>query len=93
MINWKSLIGPILLIIGLFLFLYSNIMMLGHEQILNSSNLSMEEVWQYQGALSWWRNSYINFFLPSAVILTSLGAIILIRPLVLKRIQHKIEIT
>lgn len=73
-----AITGLLLLVAGVSLLGYSTSAIQEHEHILNSANLTPDEIWQHEGALSWWRNSYATMFLPLAVVSMTLGAVGLI---------------
>jgi len=84
----KKIIGPTLISLGVFFFIYSNTVIIGHEQILSSPNIPIEEFWRYEGSLIWWRNWYVFVFLPSSAILTITGIIISITPIILHKLKR-----
>lgn len=79
--------GMLFLIGGLSLWLYSTAVIFGHEQMLATSNLPIEEVWRYEGALQWWRNTYTTAIIPWTILLAAAGLTALLAPMVLKKIR------
>jgi len=72
------LTGAILLIIGVALWLYTNSVIQGHEQLLNNPNLTQQEKWNYEGSLEWWKMAKITLYDPIAVILITAGLVALL---------------
>jgi len=72
------LTGAILLIIGVALWLYTNSVIQGHEQLLNNPNLTQQEKWNYEGSLGWWKMAKITLYDPIAVILITAGLVALL---------------
>lgn len=72
------LTGTILLIIGVALWLYTNSVIQGHEQLLNNPNITQQEKWNYEGSLEWWKMAKITTYDPIAVILITAGLIALL---------------
>jgi len=72
------LTGAILLIIGVALWLYTNSVIQGHEQLLNNPNITQQEKWNYEGSLEWWKMAKITTYDPIAVILITAGLVALL---------------
>ena len=70
-----AVIGIMFLVIGVSLLGYSLSAIQEREQLLNSADLTPDEMWQYEGSLSWWRNSYVTVFLPLTVVFMALGVV------------------
>jgi len=70
-----AVIGIMFLVIGVSLLGYSLSAIQEREQLLNSADLTPDEMWQYEGSLSWWRNSYVTLFLPLTVVFMALGVV------------------
>jgi hypothetical protein len=68
-----TLIGVILLIAGIGLWLYTDSVIKGHEQILNDPNLSQDQRWSWEGSLEWWREAKITRFDPLSITLITIG--------------------
>ena len=72
------LTGTIILIIGVALWLYTNSVIQGHEQLLNNPNITQQEKWNYEGSLEWWKMAKITTYDPIAVILITAGLVALL---------------
>jgi hypothetical protein len=84
-----ALMGVLFLVVGVSLFGYSISAIQEREQMLNSADLTTEEMWQYEGSLSWWRNAYVTVFLPLTVVFVALGVIGLFSQPLLTRLHQK----
>ena len=70
-----AIMGVLFLVVGVSLLGYSLSAIQEREQLLNSADLTPDEMWQYEGSLSWWRNSYVTLFLPLTVVFMALGVV------------------
>lgn len=77
--NFPLWIGLSLLVIAFSIWLYS-ILEIQSNEIMLDQYLSVEEVWMYEGALSWWRNFYGAVILPIIGILSITGAVMISGP-------------
>jgi hypothetical protein len=66
-------IGIILLTIGVGLWLYTESVVRGHEQLLNDPKLTQEQRWECEGSLQWWRIAKKTLYDPLAIILVTIG--------------------
>jgi hypothetical protein len=69
-----AIIGATLLIIGITLWLYTNNVIQGHQQLLNNPNISQDERWAYEGSLQWWQTAKKTTYDPTTIILITTGA-------------------
>jgi hypothetical protein len=84
-----AVMGVLFLVVGVSLLGYSISAIQEREQMLNSADLTLEEMWRYEGSLSWWRNAYVTVFLPLTVVFVALGVISLVSQPLLTRLHHK----
>ena len=70
-------IGLLLFLIGVILLGYSVSAIQKSEQTLTNTELTLEELWNYESSFSWWKNAYIKLFLPLTGVFMTLGGIIL----------------
>jgi hypothetical protein len=87
--RFAAVMGVLFLVFGFSLLGYSISAIQEREQLLNSADLTPEEMWHYEGSLSWWRNSYVTVFLPLTVVFVALGAVGLVSQPLLTRLHHK----
>ena len=66
-------LGVVLVFAGIGVFLVSNFEINGLEAMLANESLSVEEVWRFEGALQWWRKTYVTVTLPVSVFLLISG--------------------
>ena len=85
----SAIIGILLLITGISLFGYSFSVIKEHEQTLNTTELTLDQLWNYEGSLNWWRNVYVTLILPLTAVFISIGGIILASQPLLTAMQHK----
>ncbi|MCW4014931.1 MAG: hypothetical protein NWF06_01030 [Candidatus Bathyarchaeota archaeon] len=84
-----AIIGVILLITGISLLGYSISAIQEREQMLANTELSLEELWHYEGSLNWWKNAYDTLFLPLTAVFISLGGIIMVSQPIFIMVRRK----
>ena len=84
-----AVMGVLFLVIGVSLLGYSISAIQEREQLLNSADLTPEEMWHHEGSLRWWRNAYVTVFLPLTVVFVALGVVGLVSQPLLTRLHHK----
>ena len=84
-----AFMGILFLVIGLSLFGYSVSAIQDYEQLSNSNDLTLEQMWHFDGSLSWWRNAYVTLFLPLASVFVTLSGFILVTQPLFARLRHK----
>jgi hypothetical protein len=84
-----AVMGVLFLVVGVSLLGYSISAIQEREQLLNSADLTLEEMWRYEGSLSWWRNAYVTVFLPLTVVFVALGVVGLVSQPLLTRLHQK----
>ncbi|PVX24590.1 MAG: hypothetical protein CW691_07180 [Candidatus Bathyarchaeum sp.] len=82
-------VGVLLFVIGVSLLGYSISAIQQRENTLTSSELTFEELWHYEGSLSWWRNAYVTVFLPLTAVFMALGGIVLFSQPLLSVLRRK----
>jgi hypothetical protein len=87
--NFKVLSAVLLLITGFSIWLYAAAAIQGYTNLLNSLTLSMEEVWSYEGSLTWWTTTYTTTIIPLVTVMITAGVLTLLTPIVFERIQQK----
>jgi len=66
-------LGVFLRFAGIGILLVSKVEIDGLEAMLVNESLSVEEVWRFEGALQWWRKTYVTVTLPVSVFLLISG--------------------
>ena len=84
-----AVIGFMFLVIGVSIFGYSLYAIQEREQLLNSADLTIDEIWRYEGSLRWWRSTYAKVFLPLTVIFVAFGVVGLISQPLLARLHRR----
>ena len=84
-----SLTAILLLVAGFSIMLYTTLNIHNYTQLLlDSSKLTAEEMWSYEGSLQWWSNTYATIF-PVTVTMITAGLVTLFGPPAWTRIQQK----
>ena len=84
-----ALTAILLLIAGFSALLYTTSVIHGYTQVLDSSQLTAEEMWSYEGSLQWWRSTYMTTILPITAVMITVGLVTLLGPTVLTRIHQR----
>jgi len=84
-----AILGVLLLILGVSLLGYSISAIQEREHMLTSTELTLEELWHYEGSLSWWRNAYVTLFLQLTAVFMALGGIVLFSQPLLTMLHRK----
>jgi len=79
----------LLLIAGFSIWFYTNSVIQGYTQLLDSSKLTTEEMWSYEGSLQWWRTTYTTTIFPLTAVMITIGIITLLGPTLWTRIQQR----
>ena len=84
-----AVMGVLFLVVVVSLLGYSISAIQEREQIVNSADLTPEEMWHYEGSLSWWRNAYVTMFLPLTMVFMALGVVGLVSQPLWTRLHQK----
>ena len=84
-----ALLGILFLAIGVSLLVYSVSAIQDIEQLSNSADLTLEQMWHYDGSFGWWRNACFTLFLPLTSVFVTLSGVILVTQPLMKRLHHK----
>jgi hypothetical protein len=79
-----------LIAVSITIWTLSIIELKGLEIMLSNSQnyeLTIEEIWSYEGALIWWKETYTSIIYPSSLILTITGIIAIFSPKIYSIIQ------
>ena len=74
-----KLLGLVLIVIGVSIWITAIVELTSNEVMLNQ-DLSIENVWRYEGALQWWENAYLKTILPAIGLLVVSGIILMLGP-------------
>ncbi len=86
--KFAALTAILLLVVGFSTLLYTTSAIQSYAQLLDSSKLTLEEMWSYEGSLQWWSNTYATVF-PIALAMITTGLVTLFGPTVWTRIQQR----
>jgi len=67
------LLGVSYIIIGIALWLITDLTIQNHEQILSNSNLIQEEKLRWENSLQWWRTAKTTIWEPASISLITIG--------------------
>jgi hypothetical protein len=85
----SALLGILFLVIGVSLLVYSISAIHNSEQVSSSADLTLEQMWHYDGSLLWWRNAWVTLFLPLTAVFMTFGGVVLVTQPLLTRLRHK----
>ena len=84
-----ALLGILFLVIGVSLLGYSVFTVQDYEQLQNNTEMTLEQMWHYDGSIIWWTNAYFTLFLPLISVFMTLSGLILVIQSLLERLRHK----
>jgi hypothetical protein len=84
-----TLLGILFLVVGVSLLGYSVSVIQDYGQLSSSADLTLEQMWHYDGSLSWWRNAYFTLFLPLTSVFVTLGGVVLVTQPLMSKLHHK----
>jgi len=64
------LAGGLFIVIGMALWLFTDFVIQGHEQILSNPDLIQEEKWRWEGSLQWWTTAETTCHSTSIILIT-----------------------
>jgi len=67
--NILVVLGVFLISAGIGVVFVSNFEITSLETMLENENLSAEEIWAFEGAIQWWRQSYFTLIVPVSAVL------------------------
>ena len=82
-------IGALLLITAISLWLYTDSIIQGHEQLLNNPNLTQQQRWAYEGSLQWWKTAKTTTYNPLSIILITIGLCAIEFAIIYAIVQHQ----
>jgi uncharacterized protein YjeT (DUF2065 family) len=85
-LNITKLLGLLLVAIGIVIWIIS-IIELASNEVMLAQNLSMDDVWRYEGALQWWENMYATAIIPATAVLIISGILIMLSPRLSKYVK------
>jgi hypothetical protein len=85
----STLLGILFLVVGVSLLGYSVSVIKDYGQLSSSADLTLEQMWHYDGSLSWWRNAYFTLFLPLTSVFVTLGGVVLVTQPLMSKLHHK----
>jgi hypothetical protein len=68
-----ALVGVLLLIAGIGLWLYTDSVIKGLEQMLSDPNLTQNQRDRFEGSLAWWRDTKVHGYGILSIVLVAIG--------------------
>ena len=81
--------GILLLTIGVALLGYSVSALQNQEHMLNSADLSLDEVWSSEGSVRWLENASTTLFVPLTAVFLTIGGVGLITTPLISTLRQK----
>lgn len=88
-IKLSILAAIFLMVAGFSFWLYTTSVIQNQTQILNSSNLTQEEIWSYEGSLQWWQTTNNTTVTPITTIMITAGLASLIAPIAWTKMHQR----
>ncbi|MGD9130392.1 MAG: hypothetical protein PVH73_02305 [Candidatus Bathyarchaeota archaeon] len=85
----SALLGVLFLVIGVSLLGHSISAIQDNERLSNSADWTFEQMWHYDGSISWWRSASVTLFLPLIAVFLTISGVILVSQQLLARLRHK----
>ena len=92
-LNLSVWIGLLLIITALSIWIFSIAELEGNEIKLTTQNLSIDEIWRYEGALQWWKNVYMTAIIPATAVLALSGIASILSQQLFSRLAQKDTLT
>ena len=74
--------------VGVSLLGYSVSVIQDYEQLSSSADLTLEQMWHFDGSFSWWRNACFTLFLPLTAVFVTLGGVVLVTQPLMSKLRH-----
>jgi len=84
-----TLFGILLLIFGTGMFIYSLNLIEENEQILNSTEFTLDKLWDFESSLNWWKNVCATLILPLTSAFMFIGGITLSAQAIMQIVINK----
>jgi hypothetical protein len=85
----STLLGALFLVVGLSLLVHSIYAVQDNEQMVASTDWTLEQMWHYDGSISWWSNASVTLFLPLTAVFLTISGVILVSQQLLAMLHHK----
>ena len=85
----SALLGVLFLVVGVSLFVHSISVLQDNGQLANSADWTLEQMWHYDGSISWWNSASVTLFLPLTAVFLTMSGVILVSQQLLAVLRHK----
>jgi len=83
-----TLFGILLLIIGTSMFSYSFYLIQENEQTLNSTKVTLDQLWNFESTTNWWKNVSIMLIFPLTSVFILIAGITMSSQAVLQGLKN-----
>ena len=83
------LLGVLFLVVGVSLFIHLISVMPDNGRLANSAEWMLEQIWHYDGSISWWNSISVTLFLPLTAVFMTISGVILVSQQLLAMLRHK----
>ncbi|MCW8801877.1 MAG: hypothetical protein OQK81_00810 [Candidatus Bathyarchaeota archaeon] len=84
-----TLFGLLMLVIGTGMFGYSLILLTENEQTLNSTDVTLDQLWNFESSLDWWKNVCVTLILPLTSVFILITGLTLSAQAILQSIKNQ----
>jgi hypothetical protein len=84
-----ALLGILFLVIGTGMFGYSLNLIAENEQTLNSTNITLDQLWNFENSINWWKNVSVTLILPLTSVFIFIGGITLSTQAIMQKHKNK----
>jgi hypothetical protein len=84
-----ALFGLLMLVIGTGMFGYSLILLTENEQTLNSTDVTLDQLWNFESSINWWKNVCVTLILPLTSVFILIAGVTLSAQAILQTIKNQ----
>jgi hypothetical protein len=84
-----ALFGLLMLVIGTGMFGYSLNLLTENEQTLNSTDLTLDQLWNFESSINWWKNVCVTLILPLTSVFILIAGVTLSAQAILQTLKNQ----
>jgi hypothetical protein len=84
-----ALFGLLMLVIGTGMFGYSLILLTENEQTLNSTDVTLDQLWNFESSINWWKNVCVTLILPLTSVFILIAGVTLSAQAILQTLKNQ----
>lgn len=84
-----ALFAILLLVIGTGMFGYSLNLLTENEQTLNSTDVTLDQLWNFESSINWWKNVCLTLILPLTSVFILIAGVTLSAQAILQTIKNQ----